>query len=42
MVLTVGIMYLEGYLDECWMNALTILCITSRKVKTTFQTCAME
>jgi hypothetical protein len=25
----VNIMYLKGYLDGCWMNALTILCMTS-------------
>jgi hypothetical protein len=24
-----SIMYLEGYLDGCWMNALTILCMAS-------------
>jgi hypothetical protein len=23
------IMYLEGFLDGCWMNALTILCMAS-------------
>jgi hypothetical protein len=24
-----SIMYLEGYVDGCWMNALTILCMAS-------------